>query len=160
MCFLWAFISSGAQLMKIGTIKEPGGIFRPATQEDCDKATKFKNGMYYEIEIKMSRNPSFHRKVMSFFRFCFEHWKSDKEFIDEAGQFEVFRKQMTCVAGYYNEYFKFDGTVRIEAKSLAFGNMDEDEFRECYSALINAALKYIFKGTDDPQINNRLLGFF
>jgi hypothetical protein len=77
-----------------------------------------------------------------------------------AGQFEVFRKQMTCVAGYYNEYFKFDGTVRIEAKSLAFGNMDEDEFRECYSALINAALKYIFKGTDDPQINNRLLGFF
>lgn len=38
--------------------------------------------------------------------------------------------------------------------------MEQDEFEECYSALINAAIKHVFQNTTDENILNRLMGFF
>lgn len=145
--------------MKITCIKEPGGIFRPASDLEHDKTTKFKSNNYYDVEVKLSRNPSFHGKVFQFFNFCFEHWKCDREFLNEAGQFDVFRKNLTCLAGYYDEFYNMKGEVRIESKSLSFGSMTQEEFEKCYLALTNAAMKHIFLGCDDNTYN-QLLGFF
>ena len=62
--------------MKINMIKTAGGYLWPAFDRDAEKLTKFKTGETYEIEIKQSRNPAFHRKVFEFFNFCFEHFTS------------------------------------------------------------------------------------
>ena len=48
----------------------------------------------------------------------------------------------------------------MEAKSLAYGNMEQEEFERCYNALIKAAIKHIFAGTDDQNVWNQLQGFF
>ena len=57
--------------------------------------------------------------------------------------------------------YAIDGlTFEVEAKSLSFASMDQDEFEACYSALINAAIKHVFQNTRDEQILNRLQGFF
>lgn len=145
--------------MKLEFIKVPGGKLLPADDYTEEKMTKFQNGEQYPVEIKLYRNPQFHSKVFAFFNFCFEHWKSDREFMDESGQFDVFRKNMTVLAGYYNEYYKLDGSVRVEAKSLAYAAMTQDEFEDCYSALIQVAMKRIFD-TADQNKYNQLLGFF
>lgn len=147
--------------MKIGMIKEPGGVFRPATDQDVELTTKFKTHEYYEVEIKLSRNPAFLRKVMAFFRFCFEHWSGDNvhEHCSEKEQFERFRKDLTILAGFYVQTVRLDGTLRTEAESLAFANMSEERFQECYNALIRAALKHIFR-TADENTFNQLMSFF
>ena len=145
--------------MKISMIKNAGGNFTPGSDLEYEKTTKFKTGELYDIEIKLTRNPGFHRKVFTFFNFCFHHWAGGGEFKDESAQFDTFRKHLTCLAGYYVETFNINGSVRIEAKSLAFSNMEQEEFEQCYSALINAALKHVFKSTDENTYN-QLLSFF
>ena len=145
--------------MKINMLKQRGGLFIPASDIEEEKLTKFKSGEVYEIELKGSRNPAFHSKMFAFFNFCFQYWQGDKEFLSESKQFDVFRKNLTVLAGFYDEFWTIKGTVRIEAKSLAYSKMEPEEFEECYTALINAAIKHIF-GDADYEIQNRLMSFF
>lgn len=80
--------------------------------------------------------------------------------MDEATQFDRFRKDLTILAGFYEQTVRLNGDIRTEAKSLAYANMDPDEFERCYSALINSAIKHVFAGTRDENILNRLQNFF
>lgn len=146
-------------ILKINFRKEAGGMLIPATDGDADRMAKFKTGAIYPVEIKRTRNPGFHGKVFKFFEFCFEHWAGDREFMDEAGQFDVFRKHMTVLAGYYDTYYNLSGDVRVEAKSISYGSMGQEEFEQLYSALIRVAVQKIFTGCDE-SIENRLMGFF
>ncbi len=149
--------------MQIDLVKHPGGVFSPASDSDLERLQRFKNGETYTAEIKLTRNPSFHRKVFAFFQYCFAHWVADRaglDHMDEHSQFDRFRKDLTILAGFYEQTVRLNGEVRTEAQSLAFSNMDQEQFERCYSALINAAIKHVFAGTTDPAILNRLQSFF
>lgn len=149
--------------MKAQVIKMHGGTLCPLDEREAEALSKFRNGEQYEIDIKLTRNPQFHRKVFAFFNFCFEHWSADKtewEYFDERTQFDKFRKDLTIMAGFCHKIYNIKGELRLEAQSLSYGNMDQDEFERCYSALINAAMWTVFKGCDDPYIIDRLYAFF
>lgn len=145
--------------MKVEVIKEAGGVFRPVDDAEYEKTTKFKTGEQYTVEIKLTRSPAFHRKVFAFFGYCFEHWKGDNEFQSESKQFDVFREHLTVLAGYYDTYTSITGSVRVEAKSLAYSNMTQEDFEQCYIALTNAAMRHIFKNAGQ-DVYDRLIGFF
>ena len=149
--------------MEIQMVKQPGGLLVPAFDTDVERLEKFKTGEVYPVEVRLARNPAFHGKVFKFFQFCFEHWaadKTDERFKPTAAQFDTFRKNLTVLAGYKEVTFTIDGRLRVDAKSLAFNNMDQAEFEECYSALINAAIAHVFSGTTDQKILDKLTGFF
>lgn len=148
--------------MKINLLKINHGALVPADEHEQEKLENFANNEVYEIDIVLHKNPTFHSKMFVFFGFCFEHWKAtcDLEFMDESGQKEVFRKNLTVVAGYYNKYYNLKGEVRIEAKSLAYAKMEEEEFRQCYHAVVNAALRTIFKGCDEHTEQTLVARFF
>lgn len=145
--------------MKINVIKHPGGTLTPANDMESDKLVKFKTGQMYEVDMKLTRNPAFHGKVFAFFNFCFKYWASDKGHMEESGQLDAFRKELTVLAGYYDTYYNIDGDVRLVAKSLSYASMDPETFEACYKALISAAMVNIFKGADD-RIYDQLVGFF
>lgn len=149
--------------MEIQMVKQPGGVLVPAFDTDVERLEKFKTGEVYPVEVRLARNPAFHGKVFKFFQFCFEHWaadKTDERFKPTAAQFDTFRKNLTVLAGYRDVTFTIDGRMRVEPKSLAFANMEQGEFEECYSALINAALAHVFNNTKDQRILNQLMSFF
>ncbi|HBM8406702.1 TPA: DUF1367 family protein [Citrobacter freundii] len=149
--------------MQIDLVKHPGGVFSPANETDLERLQRFKNGETYVAEIKLTRNPAFHRKVMAFFGFCFAHWCANRaglEHMDEHSQFDRFRKDLTILAGFYVQTVRLNGEVRTEAQSLAYVNMEQEKFERVYKALINAAIKHVFAGTTDPAILNRLQSFF
>jgi len=145
--------------VKINFIKAAGGSLIPNDDFDAEKMVKFKTGEVYEVDIKLSRNPAFHRKVFAFFNFCFAHWKGNNEFQCEQKQFDVFRANLTVLAGYYDSFYSIKGEPRIEAKSISYSSMKQEDFEMLYSALIQAALKNIFK-TADNNTYNQLIGFF
>lgn len=150
-------------MAKYQMMKLPGGVLSPASEADEESLKRFKNGEQYEIEIKLTRNPQFHRKVFAFFQFCFQHWAADKtewKYFDERTQFDKFRKDLTIMAGFCHKIYNINGELRLEAQSLSYGNMDQDEFERCYNALINAAMRTVFKGCDDPFVIDRLYAFF
>jgi len=145
--------------MKVEMIKQPGGVLCPASDMELEKLNKFKTGEQYTVEIKLTRNPKFHRKVFAFFNFCFSYWKGDNEFQSETKQFDVFRNHLTVLAGFYDQHVSIHGDVRVEAKSLSFSSMSQEEFEECYNALIRSAMKHVFKTADDNTYN-QLMSFF
>jgi hypothetical protein len=147
--------------MKINMVKHPGGMLIGASDFELERLNKFKTGAEYEVEIKLTRNPAFLRKVMLFFHFTFAHWNGDAvhQHCTEKEQFDRFRKDLTILAGFYVQTIRLDGTLRTEARSLSFSSMNEETFSECYHALVNAAVKHIFRGcTFDIEL--KLLNFF
>ena len=149
--------------MQLEMLKMAGGMLAPLDDMQAEALMKFKTGEQYQVEIKQVRNPAFHRKVFAFFKFCFDHWAADKtewRYFDERTQFDTFRKNLTVLAGYKVASYTIDGRMRVEAQSLSYGNMEQDEFERCYSALINAAMQNIFKGCNDERILDRLYAFF
>lgn len=113
--------------MIIPMMKNAGGVFCPADEMYLPDLQSFKNGEIYEIELKRTRNPAFHRKVFAFFKFCFNHWAADKtewKHFDEREQFDTFRKHLTVLAGFYESTYNIKGDLRIEAQSLSYGNME------------------------------------
>lgn len=148
-------------MSKYQMIKSPGGILSPSDEMTAEALTKLKTGELYEVEIKRQRNPAFHRKQFAFFNFCFERWKAtnDLQFMDEAAQFDRFRRQLTVLAGYRIEVYNIDGSLRLEAQSISFANMEQEEFEQFAVAVQNVAMRTLFKGADEQTIQ-RLYSFF
>jgi len=146
--------------VKLELIKQAGGVLVPANDYTAEKLTKFKTGNQFPAEIKLPRNQAFHGKVFAFFQFCFEHWAGGHEFQQESLQFDSFRKQLTISAGFYDQVFSLNKSdFTLEAKSLSFGSMDQEEFEACYNALIQAAMTNIFHSADEQTLNH-LISFF
>ena len=145
--------------MKISVIKIQGAGFICASDEDAEKSNRFKNGEQYEADFKLTRNPQFHRKVFAFMQFCFNYWQNENDYQSERTSFDVFRANLSVLAGYSEKYYSIDGSVRVEAKSLSYGNLSQDDFEEFYSAIIKAAIGTIFQDADENTIN-QLYNFF
>lgn len=97
-----------------------------------------------------ARNPRFHRKGFALFKYVFECLPETVRPVEYHGNriipranFDQTRKWMTIEAGFFNEFYSPDGSVRVEAKSLSFAAMDDEEFERVYSALIDVALRLL-----------------
>jgi len=146
--------------MKVSFKKQPGGILIPSSDIEADRMNRFKTGEDYEVEIKLTRNSAFHGKVFAFFNFCFAHWRGGNEFQDEAKQFELFRGDLTVLAGFYDVGTGIKGNTIITPKSISYGKMSQEEFEQLYSALINAAIENIDFGGANENTLNQLYSFF
>ena len=107
--------------MQFDLVKHPGGVFSPANDIDLERLQRFKTGETYTADIKLTRHPSFHRKVMAFFGFRFQNWCANRaglEHMDQHSQFDRFRKDLTILAGFYVQTVRLNGDIRTEAKSL------------------------------------------
>ena len=145
--------------MKISMVKMPGGSLTPASDIESEKMTRFKNVELYEVDIKLSRNVGFHRMTFQFFNHCFSYWNDTNEYLEERTSFDLFRKNMIVLAGYYDKFYTIDGDVRIEAKSISFSAMSQDEFEALYKSLIRVAMTKIFNGCS-IETEQKLLRFF
>jgi hypothetical protein len=133
--------------VEIALIKTKGGWqgFDPATTAWLEKKKVLD---VIHADFKKSRNPAFHRKGMSLLSLAYEYWEPgelNNEFGKVQKQFDRFRKDLTILAGHYEQFFRLDGTTRVEAKSLSFGSMDEEEFATVYQSLLTVIMEHIFK---------------
>jgi len=148
--------------VKINMIKQRGGLLAPASDLEEHRMMRFKTGECYPVELKLTRNSAFHGKVFAFFTYCYKYYcgTTRNEHYDESKQFDFFRSELTCLAGYKDVYYRMDGSVRVEAQSISYAKMDQETFEQFYTALINAACKHVFANNIDDQTYNKLLSFF
>ena len=127
-------------------IKTGTAAYRPADSitEEYDK--KIKVGQVVHGNFRKMRNPKFHRKFFALLQLGFEYWEpgnvNSKYGVPEKN-FDRFRKDITILAGYYNTVVRLDGSVRIQADSISFANMDEDTFESLYNNVITVLMKHI-----------------
>ena len=133
--------------MKMNLIKTMWGLI-PEDLESKEKYDKIKSGAMVTADIKLIRNAAFLRKYFALLHIGFDNWTPEKINSDYGApekNFERFRKDTTILAGYYRVVIRVNGDARVEAKSISFANMEEEEFDKLYNATINVLLKHIYK---------------
>ena len=138
-------------------IKTPTGALVPADSQSADYLRKHKVGQGFKASVTRARNIQFHRKFFALLNYAFDAWEPKEKLYKGkpvAKNFNQFRADITILAGYYETAIRMDGTVRVTPKSIAFHQMNEDEFSELYSAVIDVLLKQIFLNQTREDIDN------
>lgn len=123
--------------------KAANGALVPVDPQAAEYISKLKMGQGVKCKVTKVNNPAFHRKMMVLFNVAFEAWEPEvKEYKGQPVQknFERFRKDLTILAGFYETTINLKGEIRLEAKSLSFENMEQDEREKVYSAVIDVVL--------------------
>ena len=144
-------------------IKLPNGSFAPADEASREEAAKFKVGSPVRFKATRQRNYQFHKKWFALVGFAYDHWEpatlQDPKFegVKPEKNFDRFRKDLIILAGFYDATFRIDGSTRIEAKSISFASMSQDDFDRLYSATIDAVLKHILTHYEREELEEVVL---
>ena len=143
--------------MKLNLLNTPQGL-KPCYDEDYDEKRKLKMGEVYEAEIKLQRNPQFHRKFFSLINagYAFLPERTQNGFRSVEG----FRKYLIVAAGFYDLYFnpRLGGFVEMP-KSLKFSSMDNEEFERVYEAVKDVIFSLIGESITESQFEESLANF-
>lgn len=106
----------------------------PLDMDDVPK--QWKIGDTLLCAVRKPRNIKLHRKAFVLLKLVWPH--------TEYPTMETLRKTMTIGAGFVEPFINpLTGEVSLVPKSWAFTNMDETEFSELYSRLVDVALKLV-----------------
>ncbi|ARV77143.1 hypothetical protein SKUL_44 [Pseudomonas phage Skulduggery] len=136
--------------MKIYFRKHQGNIWVPDTEESVEATMGIKLGTVLGGEFTKPNNYKFFKKMHALVRLTFDRFTEHVDLgLEYKGMkvepsYDLFRKQMTCLAGFYTATYDMKGNVRVEAKSWSFSNMSEEDREKMFSALINVALRKFF----------------
>ena len=134
--------------MEVALIKTPQGAFIPATEDEAEKMRRFRVGEVVRVDAAQMRNGRFFRKWWALAKVAFDAWVECAPRVEFQGEtvlpdFEVFRRNLTVLAGFYRPVFNVKGELRMEPESLKWSKMDETRFDQLYNATINAVLEKI-----------------
>lgn len=116
-----------------------GGHLVPADDDAREYVRHMKTGEHVLCSMHFPRNPKFHRKFFAMLKFAFDHWTPPRMFGGQVvvRDFDSFRKQLIIAAGYHRTIWMIDGErVQLEARSIAWAKMDEQEFERLYEAVV------------------------
>lgn len=151
--------------------KTPSNRLIPIDQEGEELIKSYKDGQDIRCKITKARNVKFHRKYFALLNHAFDCFEpTDIEVpahisahgITPEKNFERFRKDLTILAGFYDATIRVNGEIRMEAKSIAFGSMKQEEFDELYSKTIDVILRYILKNYEREELElvvDEIMGF-
>lgn len=115
--------------------------------EEFVRSLKFGAGA--SIEVKRARNVRFHRKFFSLLNLAYDTWEPCGEKLHKgepiSKNFERFREDILILAGHYEASYGVDGSVKLNAKSIAFANCDEDAFKQIYKSVLDVVWDRIFR---------------
>lgn len=149
--------------MEIMLLKTSGNSFSPADQGSLETSDGIKIGAIVKAIVTQPRNLKFHKKFFALLNLGFEHWAPDKlewQGIQAVKSFDVYREQVTILAGYREVTYNLDGSVKVTAQSISFAKMDDLKFQKLYKAVFlviwNKVMSQCPGWTEDEM--NRVLG--
>lgn len=134
--------------MEVVLTKAPNGALIPLDDEQAEKLQRLKVGEVIRCTVTQMRNGRFFRKWWVLVRYVYELWSDNMPSFSWRGQpvqpdKEKFRKDLTILAGFYHPVFNIKGEMRVEADSLRWDKMTEEEFERLYSQTIDAILQKV-----------------
>ncbi len=154
--------------MRVLMQKTGSGALIPAGPDAEEELKKLKQGQPVWCDVVRARHTKFHRKMFVLFGVGFDAWEpqpiADGPYagITPVKNFDQFRKDITKLAGFTDMHVSPDGSVVVEAKSLAYDSMEADEFERLYSAVIDVLLQVVLRdktGEDLRQWVDRVMRF-
>jgi len=121
----------------------------PLYPSDFDEKRKLKLGQDYEVDIRNPRNVGFHRKFFALLNVGHENTQLNMPF-------DTYRKYLVIKAGFFDVYETPKGLF-YDAKSISFASMEQDEFEDVYSRVLDKIIEDI--GTTKENIEKQLINF-
>ena len=153
-------------------LKLQGGHLVPASDEDKEVVDKIKTGEIVNLKFTRMRNYQFFKKWWALVNFAYDYWEPPElpedpekkwlKHVTPEKNLDRFRKDLTILAGYHEATYRLNGDTRIEAKSISFSSMSEDEFEKLYSATVDVVLKHVctqFTGEMLDQVVDQAMSF-
>jgi len=145
--------------MKVYLSKTISGLM-PIDPDSVSWFNKLKPGAAVKGEFKQIRNYQFHKKYFALLTIAFDNWEPgeiDSKYGKPEKNFDRFRKDLTILAGFYENTVRLDGSVRIEPMSISFGKMDAETFADLYSKTIDVLIKHVYKQNMDAEELNEIV---
>lgn len=102
---------------------------------------------YVTIKFWVPRNIRLHRLFFAMIKLVWAHQPEPRQYATEQG----LREALLIAAGHCHEIINLEhGTVHIIPNSMAFGAMDQVEFRQLFEAVKHIILEKIL-----PRVNSR-----
>ena len=124
-------------------MRTPAGL-APADQEASDWFAKVKMGQAVTASVRLPRNGRFHRKFFAMLNVAYANhdWPEvDTQWGKAKCSASLFRKYAIVKAGHYEIALTPHGEPRAEPKSIAWAKMDEAEFSQLYSDVLDVILR-------------------
>lgn len=138
--------------------RRSGNALIAEDDEAADYLKKTANGEAVEVEITRPRNLQFHRKYFALLKVGYEAWEENRPDVFYKGEkvqanFERFRKDVAIMCGFYEIVVNVKNETRLDAKSISFAKMTEDEFTKLYDKTINLLLQRVLsKDWDEAKL--------
>lgn len=130
-----------------------------ASDHDAELLQHIKLGQPARMTFKRVRNYDFHKKYFALLNLAFDYWEPpiamsmdevkagtfDPSLEQPEKNFDRFRKDVCILCGFYDSSYRINGEVRLEAKSISFANMSEDEFENLYTKTVDVIVKHVLK---------------
>lgn len=143
--------------MKLTLLNTPQGL-KPCYDADYEEKKRLKLGEYYQAEIKLQRNPEFHRKYFALVNAAYELLPG--RIAEGFRTVENFRKYLEVAAGHCDTFFspKVGGWVEIPA-TISFDKMDQAEFEDLYKRVRDVIDTILQPYISDVDFERVLLNF-
>lgn len=144
--------------MKIQLLNTPIGL-KPCYPEDFDETKKLRYGEVYEAEIRLQRNPRFHRLFFALINTGYAYIPGEIQDRYFKGV-EGFRKSVLIAAGFTNVFYDIKRKAFVEeAASISFSNMDEGTFRDVYNRAKDVIFGLISRYVTIEEFEKNLMQF-
>ena len=135
--------------MKLNLVRVTNG-YAYADAESAKQGERHRLGERVTATVVKPRSNKFQRKFFALLRFAFDYWEPAEgaEISTYEGQpieknFERFRSDVIILCGWREPVWNARGELRVEAKSIAFSEMEPDEFAELYRTAIGVLMRLV-----------------
>lgn len=137
--------------MKLNLVRVPNG-YAYADADSARAGEKHRLGERVQASVVKPRSNRFQRKFFALLRFAFDYWEPDEadtptEYRGQVVEkdFDRFREDVTILCGFYTPVWNARGELRMQAKSIAFSEMEPEEFLRLYSTAIGVLMRLVMK---------------
>ena len=150
-------------------LKKMDSVLIPDDEDTAEWVNKMSYGQVISADFKKPRNYGFHKKYFALIKFAYENWQpSEKtmpkwEGVVPTKSFDRFRKDLIILTGRSYAVWRLDGSFRIEADSISFARMTEEEFNKLYKDTVDKILEKIltnYSRQDIEDVINELMRFY
>jgi len=135
--------------MELFVINTLSGL-QPMYDSDLEEKKKLKLNQEYRAVITAPRNIDFHKKFFALINLGHQNTKLQLPY-------DTYRSIMTMRAGFVNIFETPKGILYLP-KSISFASMNEIEFQDVYSRVLDQIIKDL--GTTSDEITKALINFF
>ena len=145
-------------------LKTPAGLV-PTDAFASEWFNKVKPGALINAKVTQPRNGKFHRKFFAMLNVAYANhdWPEiETKFGKARTSFEMFRKYVTVKSGHYEVDLTPSGEPRVVPKSISWAKMDEGEFEQLYSDVLDVILSEFLTNWTSGDMEaavNMMLGF-